>query len=89
MKRIPNVDGKYQSKDRSITVTVTRKEIAFDFKQPDKPKLIEDDEDYIDEDTEPRYRRNTSRPKHDANAKMNKVMDVIDRTSEILIGRGR
>ena len=43
--KIKNIDGIHKSKDGSITITVTRKDITFDLKSnPDNVFIIEDEQ---------------------------------------------
>jgi hypothetical protein len=43
--KIPNIDGTHKSKDGSVIIVVTRKDITFTFKQnPDNVFIIEDEQ---------------------------------------------
>ncbi len=68
--KIPNIDGTYQTKDKRITISVSRKEIELEIKESAQTVHI------IDDDA----------PKKGTGDKMDNVMNVVNKTSKILFG---
>jgi hypothetical protein len=69
---IPNVDGNYKTRDGKIKVTVTRKEITFEFEREPEYNIIGE---------EPKKKSGGG-----SNEVGEKILEVVKYTNKILMG---
>lgn len=75
--RIPNVDGRYQTRDGSIKIEVTRETITFDIAEQQKVHII---------DGEPVNRETQQQPAGGNSRTGTRIKQIIKDTNDILWG---